>query len=886
MQAVIPGESPLRVFVSGPLGDDTRWAHEATYDVLRQPDWIVPWLFEHTPASSETLSDSYLSKVPSSDLVIWLVDNTTTEPVRREIAVAIDADRPILVFRISNPPSNAKTEALVSRVGTKWQRVVDSTDLKDHLRMALADEIVRAWRAAGRSIRAPMLDLLHNQSRSRCIDRWRAAGLSQDIAVTLADDPSVGMLTTQVFGSRNFAILRAEIGAGKSLAAERLFQDALRLARNSTHERLPLFLEAKHIAGPLDRAIVSETGASSVPTGDSFLVIIDGLDEASANKRAPLACAARRLSIEWPAARILITSRPVSEFDLGFDEFFIDVPTLTRSQSLALMTKIAERPICKEEFWDLPESLQEAIGRPLFAILLAIRHRDRHLAATPMGRLLSNLVVTSLGRVNAAYETAFPLLRKLGRLVIDNQGEPVPTADVTTYAEAAPLLRSRLVVERNGTIKFPLMILAEWFAGRDLEVGVPPVNVLVADSVRLGRWRVPLAMCISDTSEANVARILTPLAATRPAVAATALADAYSEWAVAEPASRLPSWQKFGEGFRSAMAAWVRGLGTASQQIAPIHDDGTLRTIGIRMDGTSVTVSWARRRNAQTVVELPDSFLENGFEWLGATTRYRVVYHNGFDWVWTLNELKGTLTTLLEQRRLPTATPIRAEFGWRAVLSLLRRSGSLDSRPIPKKLVAEGLRSYPVHGIYSDAGVCFDVEQVRSAVERLMENQTGEYIVSPWPGPELSSGPYVWSGYSPPALLNRTRAVYSAALEAYCEMVDQWFPNFRHDLQLSSKRPVTLVGMIAPAPSSDLQGRGPGICYYLEPNVSGSPIDVDIRLGDEAEWDRFVGRAADMLGNEIFSYSVSMLRVFLDDAAEDLAYWWLREDLRRVHWTR
>ena len=304
---MVSGEAPLVVFVSSRISDQTLWARNATFDVLQQPDWIVPWLFEHTPASSESLPDCYLGKVRSSDLVIWLVDETTTPPVRNEIVAALETSKRILMFRISPPPSDSATELLVTHVGTKWDYVADSIDLKVKLRMALGDAIVSNWRAAGRTTTPPMLDVLHDRSRSRCVDRWLATGLPQELAITLADDPSVGALDIPVLHSRRFAIIRAEIGAGKSLAAERLFQDALARARNSKQERTPVFLEARHIIGPLEQTITKEVGAAAIPDSDSLLVIIDGLDEVPPDRRARLARAARHLTAEWGSARAIVT---------------------------------------------------------------------------------------------------------------------------------------------------------------------------------------------------------------------------------------------------------------------------------------------------------------------------------------------------------------------------------------------------------------------------------------------------------------------------------------------------------------------------------------------------------------------------------------------------
>ena len=59
------------------------------------------------------------------------------------------------------------------------------------------------------------------------------------------------------------------------LVAERLFQDALRLARTPGNEQIPIFLEAKHIHGTLEQTL-SKSGYEIVADG-SMLVIIDGL---------------------------------------------------------------------------------------------------------------------------------------------------------------------------------------------------------------------------------------------------------------------------------------------------------------------------------------------------------------------------------------------------------------------------------------------------------------------------------------------------------------------------------------------------------------------------------------------------------------------------------
>lgn len=881
---MIPAEPALTAFVSSRQSDDTDWARAATFEVLQQPHWIRPWCFEHTPPSSARLSDSYLDNVRSSDLLIWLVDHHTSVPVQREIATAVETHRPMLVFRISAPPSDAATETLLARVGTKWAYVVDSADLQTQLRLALHDEIVRKWRAAGRSATPLILDLLHHRSRARCIDRWLAAGIPQELACTFADDPSIGMLHIPVFASGRFAILRAEIGAGKSLVAERLFQDALRRARASADAKPPVFLEAKDIEASIDTSLQNYAAVLGVSTDDCPLLVIDGLDEVAPARRAPLARVARRFARERPNTRVLLTSRPLGDLSPDFEDSFVDVPPMDLERTSALMTRVCGRAIDDGEIWSLPRSLREAITRPLFAILLALyRRRDREISG-PIGRLLSDLVTRSLGRVAASEDGALPLLCKLGRLLIDNGNAPVRIAEVATYVEAAPLLRSRLIVVRDGRAAFPLMILAEWFAARDLESWTgPALDELMHDTERLLSWRIPLAMCVADTSEENLSRILTRLASRRPAMAANVMADGFSKWSVDEKqAGRLPSWRRLGEGLRDGMTAWSEGVSDIAPLIAPIHGDGTLRTLGIRIEGSSVDVAWARERTEQTVVPLPRLSLGMPrVEWVSTTVRNGVVNVPGLHWLWSLEHLRCRLKEVLDRRALPVAEALQGEFRWRAALSVLGR-GSLDLRPIAVTALSEGLRRYRRDVQPTETGDPLRVVELCDAVERLLvENEDG-FVRPPWPGPERLVGPYVWSGYSPQAVLARTGAVYTAALNAYLELVDRWFPRFRNDLELSGKRPIRAVGMVSAAADDDRGG--PSIWWYIQPGTKGAGCEVDVRLGDREQQQRFVERAESELGSSGFSYTISALSVFSVDAAEALAYSWLRDDLRDVHW--
>ena len=277
-------------------------------------------------------------------------------------------------------------------------------------------------------------------------------------------------------------------------------------------------------------------------------------------------------------------------------------------------------------------------------------------------------------------------------------------------------------------------------------------------------------------------------------------------------------------------------------------------------------------------------------EWLGFISR-QFALHNGWAWQWTHDHLRRKVSKLLKRRALPPIEALRTEFGWRAALSVVRHGGPLGPRkgrqsPISKNLLEESLKSYPPSGTYVDGGGdSFEVDQVRKVLVRLMEENGDSHLYPPWRGPENLIGPYVWSGYSPEALLARARAVYTAAFEAYFEVVAYWFPSFRGDLGLESQRPFRFVGMVKQAPDSDARYDDPELNYYREPNPGGPDFTVDLRLGDERARKTFLKQANDKYENgQIDMLGCSGLEIFDLDAAEKLTYSWLLDDLRRVHW--
>jgi hypothetical protein len=172
----------------------------------------------------------------------------------------------------------------------------------------------------------------------------------------------------------------------------------------------------------------------------------------------------------------------------------------------------------------------------------------------------------------------------------------------------------------------------------------------------------------------------------------------------------------------------------------------------------------------------------------------------------------------------------------------------------------------------------------------------GENIIkAPYAGPDkdYSRGGWVWSAYSDNQLLHRTQAVYKAALEIYSGLVNEWFSTFAKRLLYAVILPAILEGYLSP-PKGDQYTDGPVIFWRLRALPLGSKTSVDIKLSSTRI--RFTDIDSTIEYNKLrslrpeatkwISYTehASVLPIFHDFPARELAYSWLGNDLNRIHW--
>jgi hypothetical protein len=594
---------------------------------------------------------------------------------------------------------------------------------------------------------------------------------------------------------------------------------------------------------------------------------------------------------------------------------FVRVPLLSLEDACTLIERFAKQPITEFTASKWPESVQDAIHRPLFAVLLGI-YLDEQGMTVPksIGELLSSLVERALKRQTIDIDKANHLLQKLAVLCIENGGGLVFTAEVASSAELQPLLDSRLVVERGRAIGFPLPILTQWFASQSLEAGNPQPADLVNDPEQLDLWRYPLIIAIAIFGDNEVSRLLAPIAENYPAFAAEIVNEGLASW-FGDVA--LPRWDRCGRQVRTAMQAWVTGIGSLAQLIAPVREDGTVPPIGAHTDGIRLTTGWYYgNEDLNDVKKLPASELP---EFLGVGT-YRAVTslpdwtgfrsaptvsHAAWAWRWTLDELVApeqvftSLSKLLQHRALPVSDGLlEHEAIWQAAQAVLAviQGWSFGYCPIPLDKLEECLLRLPKN-VYQSFGIYqrlhrHDLNQLIREVNRLREQGKTE-LPTPWPKPEheWTEGP-LWKCYTLEQMRSHAETVYKGALDGYQQLVDRWFKKFVSRLKTKVLLPARLVGIVTPPqPNQELKS-APILKWCFEALPKSEQTTVDFRFAEQDLWDDIPAlddclrsrRPEAVTWISATTMHVSNLDVFAPNSATNLAYTWLWNDLKRVSW--
>jgi hypothetical protein len=890
-----PGEQPLMAFVSSAMTADIQWARDVAVEVLDKRSEFMPWAFEYTPASPQDVTDAYLDRVRNADLLIWLVGAETTEPVRNEVAEAVANRVRMIVVRLPAATRDDMTTSLLAEVRAlvKYSDASTPQELRDVLDKAISDEFVRALRGKPTITRVRQFEQLRRASDARLARRWRANGLSPEVALRFVVDETVG--SAESWGVRaaegTVTVFVAPVGSGKSVLAERLLRTAIEDAAERGSAPIPVFVRSRELAAGVESAVLAAAASLGDPRVQGVYLVVDGLDESPDTVESVLEDV-EVIAASHPNSTVVVTSRPLP----ALQAFAHRLPTMSDDAARALISAVSGKEVAGGLAYRWPKPVAEAARRPLFAIALGVvtQESSARVERLSVGSLIAALVARA---PTSSSLDALPFLQELAIHIIDNGGAPVRASELGDEAAMRQALESRLVESESGRLSFTLPIFAEWFASQALQSGRVGVADLVAGRQRLERWRYPITIALATGANQFCDATLDILAREQPGFASVVIEDAYTRWGYDE-SNVSPDWMTAGTAWRRALGAWAGGLGPLAPYLLPIDEQGALAPVAVSAWPGWIHLGWYfGDEPGELVRELPSDatvlgpsrpewHVERGFQWSGAL---------GWAWRHSQDVVRDGLTTLLRARPFWPESDLLDHEGLLLVHRELRRG----SRDLDLNGTIETLAAQPSSIRVGDRVV--DRDRILRVAERLV-GEGFSFPPSPWPEPDLAE-PHLWQWWSftPERQVERVSAVLSEALRIYTDLMPMWFSQLAPRMRTAVTLPATLVGHYSPAKRDDPGSDMPGLTWWLEPLPKGATSCVEITLDPlevergETSWRESMnetGRALATLRPEAADW-VSTIRhstvaadFFGETPLAVTVYEWLRADLRNIHLAR
>ncbi len=790
--------------------------------------------------------------------------------------------------------------------------------------------------------RREKLDEEFKLSQGRCISRWQALGISYSDAVTLFENSRIGKSVDIDFSCKRLTLLVGEMGTGKSLAAERILQSSIQIAKKDSSAPYPIYLPVDYIqdSKSLQKAIVDSTQGICDAKKQKIVVIIDSPDEAGISFANKLLNEARILTNIWDNLQIIITSRPIPKYLTA--EEVKQIPLLSPKESIDLICQVAEHSI-PSLLKRLHESVQDAVRRPLFAILLGVYLKENK-ARFPNSKeeLLEYLVRQSLHPLRDTLGNANELLQNLAIQLINNGGSAVSINHIAPYAEQNKLLETRLVVEQEGKLKFPLPVLTQWFAAHSLGSGQVDLNDLVANPETLELWQYPLVIAVSIFSPDLVLSILKPVIEYHPVLGAEIIREALASKSDFINA-RTPSAANVGQQVLVAMETWIKGLGSLGKLIAPADETGALLDLGVRVyqqtlfnepiSETNKVMAWADIAWGSQATGNSLNILRNN---VGASELhdagwreiqpFKLTDNGSWNWDWASKQLTKSLQGILQRRGLPVVDPqleyhpswkvlpplpprfppqnaeiliesigyqhpqtngmLVSEGAWHAAIFLTQRySQCIVLTPIPLQEIENLINQVDTYSSLLSRGV--DPLRLNQLIleVKCLRDVNEKYLFYPWMK-RFSDDPQ--------DLLIHATTIYKTAIDEYQKIIHLWFSKFIPWLETANRFPACIKGVL---PTDQAEKYGYGLSWYWDILPVGSQNAVDLKLSnsplDRTDSDiQETLRKTKLLRPELYARRSKTMMIsrsgdytmFNWTPVTDLVYQWLWQDLKTINW--
>ena len=901
-ERIMRSESDLLVFISSRQNDEMKWAREEAEKVIDEFPNCRPWAFEDMPASSQATREYYIGNADKADFVIWLVGQDTSQPVVDEIQTCMSVKGKLLAFMLPAKSRDELTEKLIQDVSgyAKWRNVDTLDELGNHIRSSLSDEINNQIHNPVPLGRDNRLKILSQESIARCKRSWTTLGVPDTIASELAQDRSVGNKLSQP--TQGVQIVVGAQGVGKSLAVQRLLQDSIEAALQDASRPFPVFVKASNLDKPLAEYIESVTLGYAFPSVQGVLVIIDGLDEVGkdlANRIIddviPYAEANSRVTV-------VLTTRPLP----GLDEVEqqVNLPGLDEKMALSLISKVAGRTVQHSDLWNLTKSIQDVATVPLFAVMIGTELRnDPYISWVAPSQLVDRFARRTLNETGVHKEEVDELLQDLAVKTV-HSGGGVNRAEVHPRRTVQDRLAdSRLVSEESGKFDFTLAVFGEWFAARAIvekRVSLDELQPLT------DRWIIPITIAIQSENRELAQSLVAKLAASDPGLASQVLWEAERSRFKKDVEDKLPEGTKLeiGQKISGAMEDWGRGLGELMRLVGPLTPSGSIATLGIQTDERMCHIGWYHgSEQLEPIVDLPRP-----------TEQFKYQYYSDWPnlcsstipptemWPWVLTKdiLASSLSEELKSRRLALPSPdaiceLVYEFA-----CAINSQGITTSESVK---ISEALRfldeSIADTVSLSIGGFTYlssDMLLIRGNLEERLK-EADAVISDPWPGPDKSRPmdrpSWMWHDvYTNQGLLDRTKAIYEAALRIYIYMVDKRFHSFGHRLRLRRHMPLKLEGRLLVGDAPEGLQSNPVLTWWPRPASEHEQTQVAFELGyKDQETQRITDDMVKIATLESIKYGGVFWHTTTDPyfygfrPATELAHRWLTSELHAIGWT-
>ena len=902
-EKILASEEELLVFISSRQDKEMARARALAIETVDNYPGMRVWAFEHAPAGSESARDMYIRNAGKADFVVWLIGSTTTLPVAEEVYACIRAQGRLLVFMLPAQQRDQRTQELINRVSkvVTWREVDDVERLPENIETALANEVARAFRDPTPRNLGSILEQKLKESISDTKRLWTTLGVGEDIALELARDPSIGhKLDLPISGV--FQVVATQ-GSGKTLAAHRLFQHAIRNRLRDHSEPLPVFLSARYISGELKDNIETALENQGAFHTQRVLVIIDGLDEVGRYEANQVLGRIETLTDAHENVAAVVMSRCLPGLKLMVGSTAL--PSCTDEEFLSIASRVAGRTIKSGE---IPYQISKS-RIPLFAVIVGSYYKTcgRQLVSSP-SRIVDHLVKKILEESEEFPEERAEPLKMLAIACITS-GKSVNKAAVNPKASVhAQLAATRLVVEYNEEFDFALAIFREWFAARALVEKTVSLSDIDLDT---DRWVVPLAIAINSESSSLGHEIMETISTKDPGVASLVLEEVKHNWSREEPTEHLPDGtaREMGTKYRQAMFNWKEGLGPLMQAIGPASSGGDILTLAVAKGQGMVTTCWyGGEEQMDPVVDIPLGLNPHSYEHSKNWQRWRSsVIEPTIVWPWTATkeELSSSLSKLLDTYCFALDSTI----GFREYATALAKS--VTSNPLTESraprtsdlidwigdritMIGRGPGNSIIVGQQR-----FTVKELELVRDRLLELQRsiGDTTLDPWPGqdkpwPESRTAVLWYELYSERQLLERTKAIFVGALRIYNDIVEQWFPAFNRRHQMSYMLPLRLEGVLSLKVAPNRSQRSSATLSWWPRLVHNNaesgvffelgPDDKVLRSGMKeklkAAQDEF------LLNIGKFWHTEQALPGNEPRPATQLAHHWLVKDLKNLRW--